>query len=200
MIKLPSDLLEIVFAGGTVVVPSRQRAHAARLAFAATQLANGVRVWETPDILTVDAWLVREVEELASASGKVLPRVLSPAEDWLLWRQCTAKATRDMELLNRGSLAESLRRASSLAAEYGIDISELPSFAGAEAELLHRAQQAVDERYRGLGRCEYSVAHRAAGRYPRIEITCAGFLKLSPRLAAIGGSHGGGCSFYPPMW
>src|ERR1700757_865454 len=114
------------------------------------QLANSVRVWETPDILPVDAWLVREIEELASASGRVLPRVLSPAEDWLLWRQCTANSTRDIELLNRGSLAESLRRASSLAAEYGIDISELPSFAGAEAELLHRAQQAVDERYRAL--------------------------------------------------
>lgn len=172
------------------MVPSRQRAHAARLAFAATQLANGARVWDTPDLLPVDAWLVREIEALASAPGKVLPRVLSPAEDWLLWRQCTADATRDIDLLNRGSLAESLRRASALAAEYGIDISELPSFAGAEAELLHRAQQAVDERYRALDAANIQsliaqLVDAAASR----EITCAGFLELSPRLSAIGGSE-----------
>ena len=168
-----------------MVVPSRQRAHAARLAFAATQLANGTRVWDTPDILPVDAWLVREIEALASASGQVLPRVLSPAEDWLLWRQCTANATRDIELLNRGSLAESLRRASSLAAEYGIDISELPSFAGAEAELLHQTQQAVDDRYRDL---DAANVQSLISQLSHVEITCAGFLKLSPRLSGIGGT------------
>jgi ATP-dependent helicase/nuclease subunit B len=190
LIRLPSDLLQVILAGGTVVVPSRQRAHAARLAFAATQLANGTRVWDTPDFLPVDAWLVREIEALASASGKVLPRVLSPAEDWLLWRQCTANATRDIELLNRGSLAESLRRASSLAAEYGIDISEIPSFAGAEAELLHRAQQAVDQRYGALDAANIqSLITQLVDAGGSREITCAGFLKLSPRLSAIGGSQ-----------
>lgn len=167
-----------------MIVPSRQRAHAARLAFAATQLANGTRVWDTPDILPVDAWLVREIEALASASGQALPRVLSPAEDWLLWRQCTANATRDIELLNRGSLAESLRRASSLAAEYGIDISELPSFAGAEAELLHETQQALDERYRTLGA---ATIQSLISQLSHVQITCAGFLQLSPRLSGIGG-------------
>ncbi len=184
MIRLPSDLLEIILAGGTVVVPSRQRAHAARLAVAATRLASGMRVWDTPDILAVDAWLVRELEALASASGQVLPRVLSPAEDWLVWRQCTADATRDIELLNRGSLAESLRHASALAAEYRIGIPELPSFAGAEAELLHQTQQAVDERYRAL---DAANIQSLVSQLSHFEITCAGFLKLSPRLLGIGG-------------
>jgi RecB family exonuclease len=188
LIRLPSDLLQILLTGGTVVVPSRQRAHAARLAFAATQLEKGARVWDTPDILPVDAWLVREIEELASASGKSLPRVLSPAEDWLLWRQCTANSTRDIDLLNRGALAESLRRASSLAVEYGINISNLPSFAGAEAELLHRTQQAVDESYRGLDAANIqSLIAQLPDAPGSSEITCAGFLKLSPRLTAIGG-------------
>ncbi|MBS0417105.1 MAG: PD-(D/E)XK nuclease family protein [Proteobacteria bacterium] len=186
MIKLPRDLLEIVLGGGTVLVPSRQRAHAARLAFAATQLENGVRVWSTPDILPVDAWLIREIEQFATASGAALPRVLSPAEDWLLWRQCTADATRDIELLNRGALAESLRHASSLAAEYGIDISKLPSFPGAESELLHRTQLAVDERYRSFGAASIQSLF---AQLPVREVTCAGFLKLPPRLAAIGGTR-----------
>ena len=48
-----------------------------------------------------------------------MPRLLAPAEEWLLWRQCTAAATADLDLVNRASLAESLRRASALAAELG---------------------------------------------------------------------------------
>jgi ATP-dependent helicase/nuclease subunit B len=190
LIRLPSDLLEVVLAGGTVVVPSRQRAYAARLAFAAAQLDTGVRVWATPDILAVDAWLIREIEQLAATSGTALPRVLSPAEDWLLWRQCTNEATQDIELLNRGALAESLRRASTLAVEYGIDVSRLRSFAGAEAELFHRTQRAVDDRYRSLGAANIQLL---IAQLPNLggarKITYAGFLQLSPRLEAVGGTH-----------
>ena len=140
-----------------------------------------MRVWATPDILPVDAWLIREVEQLASASGTALPRVLSPAEDWLLWRQCTADATQDIELLNRGALAESLRRASSLAVEYAIDSSKLAAFAGAEAQLLHNTQQAVDARYRDL---RAANIQSLIAQLPNVggtrAITCAGFLQMSP--------------------
>jgi len=213
------------------VVPSRQRAYAARLAYAAAQLESGARVWATPDVLTVDAWLLREVEELASGPDGLLPRVLSPAEEWLIWRQCTSEATRDLDLLNRGALAESLRRASALAGEFGIDLSSISGFAGAEAELLSKTQQAVDDRCRALGAVSVQsliprvvdarvaaladgitadniVRHGAAEPGTTLdlfgatthaahdspagalgaaaEITCAGFLQLSPRLQALG--------------
>jgi ATP-dependent helicase/nuclease subunit B len=186
LIRLSDDLFDLVQAGGTLIVPSRQRAHAAQLAFAAMQLARGLRVWATPDILPVEAWLIRETERLATASNARLPRVLSPAEDWLLWRQCTAEATRDIELLNRASLAESLRRASALAAEYGIDVSELPSFAGTEAELFHKTQKAVAGRYQALNASNIqSLVAPGPGR----PVTCAGFLQLSPRLRATGAAQ-----------
>ena len=180
-----------------MVVPSRQRAHAARLAFAAAQLSSGLRVWQTPDMLTAEAWLLREVEELASASGARVPRVLSPAEDWLLWRQCTAEATQDLDLLNRGALAESLRRAGALAVEFGIDLPQ-SSLVGAEAELLGEIQRAVETRCQTLGAVTISSL---VGQLPRLrrsqvsglprstEVTCAGFLQLPPRLRAIGGQH-----------
>ena len=123
MIRLSTELNEVLKQGGTVIVPSRQRAHAARLAYAAAELGRGQRVWATPDILPVEAWLTREVERFASThSGASLPRLLSPAEEWFLWRQCAADATGDLELVNRGALAEALRRASAIAAEFGIDI------------------------------------------------------------------------------
>ena len=122
MIRLPTELNEVLQRGGTVIVPSRQRAHAARLAHAAAELRRGQRVWATPDILSVEAWLTREVERYAATGGANVPRLLSPAEEWFLWRQCAADATGELELVNRGALAEALRRASALAAEFGIDI------------------------------------------------------------------------------
>ncbi len=174
MIRLPTELNEVVKQGGTVVVPSRQRAHAARLAYAAAELAAGRRVWSTPDILPVEAWLTREIERYATTAGADVPRLPSPAEDWFLWRQCTAEATGELELVNRGALAEALRRASALAADYGIG-STARSLSdsvlddalgtepralsdsigedtpGTEAALLAEVQRAVDERCHSLG-------------------------------------------------
>ena len=163
------------------MVPSRQRAHAARLAYAAAQLSSGARVWATPDILTVDAWLIRETEGIDS-----LPRVLSPAEDWLIWRQCTTEATRDLDLLNRGALAESLRRASTLATDYQIALPTVSSFAGAEAELLSRTQLAVNQRYRDLDAANIQSLVSNADFGGSAEVTCAGFLQASPRLRSLG--------------
>jgi ATP-dependent helicase/nuclease subunit B len=122
LIRLPTELNEVVKQGGTVVVPSRQRAHAARLAHAAAELAGGRSVWATPDILPVEAWLTREIERYAATAGTDVPRLLSPAEEWFLWRQCAAEATGELELVNRGALAEALRRASAIAADYGINV------------------------------------------------------------------------------
>src|SRR5262249_16886219 len=176
--------------GGSVVVPSRQRAYAARLAFAAAQLSGGARVWSTPEVLTPDAWLTRELEALASVSGVRLPRLLSPAEDWLLWRQCTAEATRDLDLLNRGSLAESLRRANALAVEFGMDPLKL-SLVGTEAELFGRIQQGVNERCRALGAASVQmlVAELSAADGFASLATCAGFLNVPPRLEALGATE-----------
>ena len=171
-----------------MVVPSRQRAHAARLAFAAALLREGVRVWQTPDVLTADAWLLRAVEELASASGVRVPRVLSPAEDWLSWRQCTAEATQGLDLLNRGALAESLRRAGTLAVEFGIDVSSL-ALAGAEAELLGKIQRAVEERCRALGAVSSGSLVGQLPTHSLSGVTCAGFLQFPPRLQALSGQH-----------
>src|SRR5581483_101844 len=197
------------------VVASRQRAHAVRLAFAASRLSGGARVWPTPDVLTPEAWLIRELEQLASLPATRLPRLLSPAEEWLLWRQCTAEATHDLELLNRAALAESLRRSSALAAEYEIDLSAL-SLSGAEVELFGQVRQLVQDRCRALGATTVQAliaemlaaarvgASSAAGaglagamsdlvlpgaRGTAGHVVCAGFLKSAPRLEALGARH-----------
>jgi RecB family exonuclease len=193
-------LSQVILRGGTVVVPSRQRAHAARLAHAAAELAKGHRVWATPDILSVDAWLTREVERYAASAGVGVPRLLSPAEEWFLWRQCAAEATGELELVNRGALAEALRRASATAAEYGIDVQSFATAGlggspgegddmapGTEVALLATVQHAVDERCQAMGAATVAALLErldAAGG----EVFCQGFLTHSPRLRRLVGT------------
>ena len=179
MIRLPTELTQVIQRGGTVVVPSRQRAHAARLAYAAAELAKGHRVWTTPDVLSFDAWLTREVERYAASAGIGVPRLLSPAEEWFLWRQCAAEATGDLELVNRGALAEALRRASATAADYGIDLqsfahaglsasSDTEPAPGTETALLATVQHAVEERCQALGAATVaSLVNRLKGASER---------------------------------
>jgi len=195
VIRLPTELNEVLKQGGTVVVPSRQRAHAARLAHAAAELSRGRRVWPTPDILSVEAWLARDVERYAAESGATVPRLLSPAEDWFLWRQCAAEATGDLVLVSRGALAEALRRASAIAADFGIDIRAAaraggPGLggpgpeSGTEAELLSEVQRAVDERCRALGAA--TVSSLVSQLHPTASLVVgAGFLTLPPRLKSL---------------
>lgn len=198
MIRLPTELSQVILRGGTVVVPSRQRAHAARLAYAAAQLAKGHRVWATPDVLSADAWLTREVERYAASAGIGVPRILSPAEEWFLWRQCAAEATSELELVNRGALAEALRRASATAADYGIDVQSFAAAGlgasedadmapGTEVALLATVQHAVEERCQAIGAATVAslVKHlEATGD----EVFCQGFLTMSPRLRRLVGT------------
>lgn len=190
MIEVPVQINEVLERGGTVVVPSRQRAHALRLAYAAWQLTRGRSVWASPDTLPLEGWLTREVERHAAVGGGV-PRLLSPAEEWLLWRQCTADATHGLDLVNRASLAESLRRSSTLAADLSIDLRALRGPAGTEAELLATVHRAVEERCRKWGAAPLTAA---IAPLPCIgdgrPVIFAGFLAPSPRLRSIVAARG----------
>src|SRR6185437_5560553 len=155
--------MAVLEAGGTLVLPSRQRAHAARLAYAAAQLSAGKKVWPSADILAFEAWQVREIER-AAAEDASLARLISPAEEWLLWRQCTAQATGTLGLLDPAGLADSLRRASALAADF-----------------------AVDERCRSLGAARmHALVGQLPARNAARAATFNGFLKLPPRLVSVG--------------
>lgn len=171
-----------------MVVPSRQRAHALGLAYSAAQLARGRRVWPSPDVLPLEGWLIREIERFASRSDSRhgVPRLLFAAEEWLLFRQSTAEATDDPGVVNRLSLAESLRRACGLAADLGIDPQALRESAGSETSLLAQVHRAVMQRCGELGAAPVSAA---LARLPCVgddrPVVFAGFLAPSPRLRSI---------------
>ena len=191
MIRLKTDLRETLQQGGTLVVPSPQRAHAARLAYASAQLRDGRRVWKSPDILSVDAWLTREIEGYSRSADARLPRLLSSTEEWLLWRQSAAAATDEWDLVNRSALAEALRAASALAADFNIDVRRLPDAPGTEPALLREVQSVVEERCGALGAATLaSLLARLPASGDAATLVLRGFLKLSPRLQAIAARRG----------
>jgi ATP-dependent helicase/nuclease subunit B len=178
-------LEDISGANGTLVVPSRQRAEAVRLALARANLNRARRVWASPDVLPPDTWLGREIE--AAAADVPLPRLLSGAQEWLLWRQCTAQFTDHLQLVARGALAEGLRHASELASEYLIPLGDLAAMnADSEGRLLFDVKSAVEARHAAEG---VTTARAAACELTSVgsgrAVEFAGFLNLPPYLAAL---------------
>ena len=153
MFRLSRDLEEQIERGRTLVVPTRQRAHAVRLAHAAGRLGAGLRVWASPQVLVPAAWLRRECERAAEGAPFDWPRLLGPAEEWRLWREAAAEAARtaagDNPFLSTEPLAEVLRRAAERAAAW--DIAAARGAADSETRLFHEAQRLFTARCRELG-------------------------------------------------
>jgi len=125
-----------------LVVPTRQRAAAVRLAFTAARLAAGARVWNSPDVLTWPLWLQERALPRSDA------RRFSAIEEWLLWHEATTQAAADRALLFPDALADDVQTAAALAEEWQLD---LPAPATDEAALLLQARAEVQRRRALLG-------------------------------------------------
>jgi probable DNA repair protein len=177
LLELPEDLLAHLQQRGTLVVPTLQRAAAARLAYSAAQLAAGRRVWSSPDILPWRAWLERELDA-ARARGTSVPRRLSGAQEWLLWRRALSEAAADSGLLRPDSLVDDVRTAARLLADYGV---RLRSAESAESALLMRAMASFRQRCRELDAISPTEWAECAPLLPAPGATLlAGFDELGP--------------------
>ena len=146
MLKVSSELFEFLNLGGTLIVPTRQRAAAVRLAHTGAQLRSGRRVWSSPEVLPWAAWLQRGLDQ-ARARGVAVPRCLSTAEEWLLWREAVREACADLPVLWPDALIDDVRRGAELLEDYGLE----PRDAGtSETAVLLRACTHVRRRCREL--------------------------------------------------
>ncbi len=133
--------------GGTVVVPSRQRAVAVRLAHTRFQLQAGARAWTSCDVLPFAAWLERAASQARYGALRGLRR-LGAAEEWLLWRNAALQAWEGDPLLQPASLADALRRSDALVRDHGLAWPGTPT---SEARVLERARRHVERRCAELG-------------------------------------------------
>jgi len=157
-----------------------------QLAHAAAALAGGQRVWESPDVLTPEAFARRECERRAAGSPEGWPRLLSGTEEWALWRAAAAEAARGLELLDTAALGEALQQSAQCAATWGIASGAADE---GEARLLREAQRLFSARCQELQAASVSdyLAVLAAPASPEAAAPLlAGFDALPPRIAALG--------------
>jgi probable DNA repair protein len=143
------------------------------------------RVWASVDVQTPSRFARRECERLAEHAPDAWPRLLAPAEEWLLWREATQEAARGYPFLDSGLVAELLQRSSARAAEYGIALSA--AAADSEAALLFEAQRSFVARCHALNAASVTALLprlRASRGAPR-ELLLRGFGGVPPWLASL---------------
>jgi ATP-dependent helicase/nuclease subunit B len=170
LLQLSSGILEHLRAGGSLVVPTRQRAAALTAAYSALMIGTGSRVWKSPDVLSWSGWIDRELSA-ARARHEPVPSRLSDAGEWLLWREAVAQATSGRDLLAPEPLIDIVKRASQRLDDWGI---ELYQAASDEAALLTSARAHYRTRCRELGVLETSWR------------VCSPWLRPSARLRLVG--------------
>jgi probable DNA repair protein len=177
LLELSNEILEHIESGGTLVVPSRQRATAVRLAHSAAMLTAGRQVWASPDVLPWSAWVERELDA-ARARGESLPRRLSAAEEWLLWRDAVREACTGLDVLMPDALIDSVRRAIGRLEDYGLPLIRAAS---AETAVLLQARSGFRRRCAELSALgTTSWRDCAAHLRPSAQLLLAGFSALGP--------------------
>ncbi len=150
-------------------------------------LAGGRRVWSSPDILPWDAWIERGLAE-ARARGEPLPRRLSAAQRWQLWRESILQAAAGLNILAPERLLAPVRRALERVDDYGLQFS---AGASAEASLLLTARAHFRRRCAELGALSPDCwADCADWLRPSGELMLAGFTALGPALRRWLERHG----------
>jgi hypothetical protein len=177
LLELSNELLAHIESAGTLVVPSRQRATAVRLAHSSAMLAAGLAVWNSPDVLPWSAWVERELD-VARARGESLARRLSAPEEWLLWRDSVREACDGHDVLMPDALIDPVRRAVARLDDYGL---ALPRAVGPESAVLLRARAAFRRRCAELGALGTTSWQDCASHLrPSAQLLLAGFAALGP--------------------
>lgn len=183
MLELPQLLLDELEGGGVVVAPSRQRAAAIRLSYAASKLRQGAKLWQTPDVVALRPWLEREALRRVDLDGE---RALQGTEEWLLWRHIVSDLMRGADALPTDSLVEALQRSARLMFDWRIPADALERLGDAESVLLAQALAAVDEQSANLNAVpSYRLIERLQSVIPRRSMVFAGFMERTAARAAI---------------
>jgi probable DNA repair protein len=117
---MTDDLFQIALSGGTVLTANKRLARELARRYDQRQAASGLAVWETPTILNLDAWILRQAQRL-DLPGTLLTDVQSQRLWEEIIRADAAAAGRD--LLQVPQAARRAREAHRLLGDYLADCS-----------------------------------------------------------------------------
>ena len=149
------DIADRLRAGSGLIVPTRSRAAAIRLAYAREQLRS-LEVWRTPLVTAVNGWMASLVREAFLNDSDRFRRPLGPHEEWCLWHDAarellTARDDPRPFIWSTDALADALQRSARLCSEWRIGETSLARQASTEAQWLLSARRAVSAAAREQG-------------------------------------------------
>lgn len=155
MIELPPAIHQLLDAGLGLVVETRSRAAAVRLAYA-WQRSQRETVWPSPLVSSVSGWQAA-LAALEAREGELSMRLpLQPLEEWVLWREAAERrlATHDsaqLFALSTDRLADLMAAAARLACEWGVSTPALSRDDRIEGRWLALSVAELRERARERG-------------------------------------------------
>src|SRR5262245_19376789 len=93
------------YAGPTVVAATARLARALRREYDQECWREGLRVWDSPDFVSLDGWLARLWEECGYRDPLHTPLLLARWQERSLWEQAIAASDEDNLLLDRPATA-----------------------------------------------------------------------------------------------
>jgi ATP-dependent helicase/nuclease subunit B len=173
--RVSKELSAALDSGRNVVVPTLQSAQTLRLAHSALQLRAGLRVWRSPLVLPWSSWLDRLLRAAALADTALAGyRVLSTAQERLMWQDATLEAGGPAELAARVQRSAALLSEQHLAAVPGLLGDALAAFRAA----------CVQRRFISLTFATQAQLRSAAAGLDA-PVTLAGFAELTPRQRSL---------------
>lgn len=121
-------------AQSTIVTASARLSRQLRRDDDAERRNQGLRVWESPDIVSRDAWLVRLWQDCVYRDPVSTPQLLSFTQEQALWEQAISQSDADDALLDLPATAATAARAWELLHSWEVNIDP-PEFTG-----LHDAE------------------------------------------------------------
>jgi ATP-dependent helicase/nuclease subunit B len=95
----------------TLVTANARLSRQLRREYDAAQRKQGLSVWESPDMVSRDAWLVRVWQDCVYRDPENTPQLLSSTQEQVLWEQAISQSDVDDVLLDVPSTAATAARA-----------------------------------------------------------------------------------------
>src|SRR5579871_864135 len=119
-----SDVVSALENGGSIITAGRRLARALHQEFISHQRCAGKTVWKTPDILPVGAYLRQLWSDWISTGEGEKSRLLSPAQEQIVWEQIVRSSPEGESLLNIDATGGAALNAWKLNCAYRLPLSK----------------------------------------------------------------------------
>lgn len=183
------DIVDALKQGGLVLTVNRRLARHTQQQFTATQLAQGIAAWETPQVLSWNDWL----STLWDARGEEWPQaLLAPHQLKALWDDVVKQSESGALILNPANTANQAAKAYDLLKQWMLDLEVLADVEHLDVQAFYhwasdyqsRCQQHGWLDSHGQIQCLLERMSQGCFQSPR-QIVWVGFDSLTPQQRAV---------------